>query len=65
VDGMPNHIQLGELLAQENICVRCGGHCTHPLFRSLQQNGSCRISTYIYNDIEDLEKTFDVIEKIE
>ena len=63
-DGMKNHIQLGELLAQKNICVRCGGHCTHPLFHSIQQNGSCRMSTYIYTDIEDLEKVFDAIDAI-
>lgn len=59
-----NHIQLWEKLSLENICIRCGWHCTHPLFQELKQNGSCRISTYIYNDISDLEKIFDAIEKL-
>ncbi len=53
-----NNTQIGEKLALENICVRCGGHCTHPLFHKLEQNGSCRASTYIYTDISDLEKFF-------
>jgi cysteine desulfurase / selenocysteine lyase len=64
ISWMPNHIRIWESLAEKNICVRCGGHCTHPLFQSLQQNGSCRISTYIYNDISDLEKVFDALESI-
>lgn len=59
-----NNIQLWEKLALENICVRCGWHCTHPLFHQLEQNGSCRLSTYMYTDISDLEKVFDAIEKI-
>ncbi len=59
-----NNIKLGEVLAMQGMCVRCGGHCTHPLFHSQNQHGSCRISTYIYNDIADLEKTFDVLEKL-
>lgn len=57
-----NHIQLWEKLAMHNICVRCGWHCTDPLFHELEQNGSCRLSTYIYNDIEDLEKTFNILD---
>ncbi len=61
---LPNHIRLGETLATEGICVRCGGHCTHPLFALYEQHGSCRISTYIYNDIEDLQKTFDILETL-
>ena len=59
-----NNIQLWEKLALENICIRCGWHCTHPLFHELEKNGSCRLSTYIYTDISDLEKIFDAIEKI-
>lgn len=61
---LPNHIRLGETLAMQGICVRCGGHCTHPLFHTYEQNGSCRISLYIYNDISDLEKTFDILDTL-
>jgi cysteine desulfurase/selenocysteine lyase len=64
LENTTNNIQIGEKLALENICVRCGGHCTHPLFHQLEQNGSCRASTYIYTDREDLEKLFNAIERI-
>jgi len=59
-----NHTKVGEFLAQHNVCVRCGGHCTHPLFHQLQYNGSCRISIHLYNDIEDLTKCFDLLETL-
>jgi cysteine desulfurase / selenocysteine lyase len=64
LQGHPNHIQIWERLAQQNICIRAGGHCTHPLFHKIWQNGSCRISIYLYNDISDLEKVFDALENI-
>lgn len=60
--GNSNNIQLWEKLALENVSVRCWWHCTHPLFHELQQNWSCRFSTYIYTDIVDLEKTFDLLD---
>lgn len=57
-----NHIQLGEKLALKNIAIRCGGHCTHPLFHSMEINGSCRISTYLYTDKEDIDTVFSAIQ---
>ncbi len=59
-----NAKRIWEMLANENICIRCWWHCTHPLFQSHGWKGACRISTYIYNDIADLEKTFDALENI-
>ena len=64
LEWIPYHTQLWEKLAAEWICIRCGAHCTHPLFQTLQQQWSCRISTYIYNDIADLEKTFNYLETL-
>jgi selenocysteine lyase/cysteine desulfurase len=64
VEWNTNNIQLWEKLALGNICIRCWWHCTHPLFHHLEQNGSCRLSIYIYTDVSDLEKIFDAIEKI-
>lgn len=55
MQNLPNHVQIGEKLALQNIAVRCGGHCTHPLFHSLETQGSCRMSTYIYTDIADID----------
>jgi cysteine desulfurase / selenocysteine lyase len=50
-----NHKQIGERLALKNIAVRCGWHCTHPLFHSLETQGSCRMSTYVYTEIADID----------
>lgn len=64
VSSFPNHIQLGELLAQENICVRSGAHCTHPYFHALEKNGSCRMSVYLYTTKEDIDRFFTALQKI-
>ncbi|MEF2174980.1 MAG: cysteine desulfurase [Candidatus Absconditabacteria bacterium] len=49
----------GEELANENICVRCGGHCAHPLHTQAGLKGTCRMSLYIYNDEKDIDKFFE------
>lgn len=53
-----------EAFAAENIAVRCGGHCAYPLHKHLNLWGTCRMSTYLYNDQADIEKFFQVLEKI-
>ncbi|MCR5413015.1 MAG: aminotransferase class V-fold PLP-dependent enzyme [Patescibacteria group bacterium] len=47
------------------MCVRTGGHCAYPLHKALNIGGTTRISTYVYNDLEDLEKTFQVLEGLD
>lgn len=64
VNSFPNHIQLGELLAQKNICVRSGAHCTHPFFKQIEKNGSCRMSLYLYNTIDDIDIFFATLDEI-
>lgn len=49
----------GEELANHNICVRCGGHCAHPLHTQAWLKGTCRMSLYIYNDENDIDTFFD------
>lgn len=53
-----NQIRIGEYMANNNIAIRCGWHCTYPLRHYLTQHGSCRISTYIYNTISDIDAFF-------
>ena len=60
-----NFNRVGEVLAAHNICVRTGGHCAYPLHKALNIGGTTRISTYVYNDLEDLEKTFEVLEELD
>lgn len=40
---------LGVLLGQAGIAVRCGAHCAYPLMQRLGLRGSCRVSLGIYN----------------
>lgn len=60
----PNFNTIWEAFAVENIAVRCGGHCAYPLHKQLGLWGTCRMSTYLYNDKLDLERFFEVLEKI-
>ena len=53
-----------EAFAAENIAVRCGGHCAYPLHKQLGLGGTCRMSTYVYNDQADIERFFEVLDKI-
>jgi cysteine desulfurase/selenocysteine lyase len=46
---------LGQILNEDNICIRTGHHCTMPLHQRLGIPASCRASFYIYNDEEDIE----------
>jgi cysteine desulfurase/selenocysteine lyase len=59
-----NFNRIGEEFAKENICVRAGGHCAYPLHKFLDVGGSARMSTYVYNDESDLQKFFEVLDKL-
>jgi cysteine desulfurase/selenocysteine lyase len=58
-----NFNKIGEEFAKENICIRAGGHCAYPLHKFLNIGGSSRMSSYVYNDEEDLKKFFGVLDK--
>lgn len=57
-------IRIGEIFAEHNICIRSWWHCAHPLLQELWYNGTCRMSLYFYNDFNDIDKFFEVLEKI-
>lgn len=60
-DKHPNDV--AEQLADANICVRAGHHCTDPLHQSLGIWGSLRASLYIYNTREDVDKLVEILKK--
>ncbi|HRU50050.1 MAG TPA: aminotransferase class V-fold PLP-dependent enzyme [Candidatus Absconditabacterales bacterium] len=64
IPGNENFNHIGEIFAQHNIAIRCGGHCAYPMHKDLKIPGTCRMSAYLYNDIGDLEKFFEVLESI-
>nr|MBA2518648.1 aminotransferase class V-fold PLP-dependent enzyme [Chloroflexia bacterium] len=47
--------RVAEVLDQENIAVRAGMHCCHPLMHALGLTGIIRASFSIYNDEEDVD----------
>ncbi len=59
-----NFNNIWELFAEQNIAIRCGGHCAYPLHKSLKIPGTCRASAYIYNDKSDIDKFFQVLKSI-
>ncbi|USN54094.1 MAG: aminotransferase class V-fold PLP-dependent enzyme [Candidatus Peribacteria bacterium] len=50
-------------MAEHNICIRCGGLCAQPLHEQLGQTGSCRVSVYIYNTIEEVTLFLNLLEE--
>jgi cysteine desulfurase/selenocysteine lyase len=44
--------------------VRSGGHCAHPLARRLGVAGTVRVSPYLYNTSEEIERFLEVLEGI-
>ncbi len=47
---------IAQIVADENICIRAGHHCTMPLHNFLGINASARVSFSLYNTEEDIEK---------
>jgi cysteine desulfurase/selenocysteine lyase len=54
---------VAEFMAERNICIRAGHHCTEPLMKHCNITGSFRMSLYLYNDKEDIDKFFEVLEE--
>ena len=62
IPSLTNFNAVGEKFAEANVSVRCGGHCAYPLHKSLNKTGTCRASFYLYNDEEDVDRFFEVLE---
>jgi cysteine desulfurase/selenocysteine lyase len=59
-----NFNNIGETFSDQNIAVRCGGHCAYPLHKRFKKPGTCRMSAYVYNDEQDIAKFFETLAKI-
>ncbi len=55
---------IADLLSEENIAVRSWKHCTHSYFKKIDVSHSFRISLYLYNNYEDIDKFFKSLEEI-
>lgn len=63
IDGVDPFVA-AQLLDNEGICVRAGGHCAYPLAARLGVVGTVRASPYIYNTADEVEKFLDVVRDI-
>ena len=59
-----NFNKIWDIFAEKNICIRTWWHCAYPLHKSLNVWWSARISTYLYNTEEDIQKFFRVLDDI-
>lgn len=59
-----NFNNIGEAFAEQDIAIRCGGHCAYPLHKHFKKPGTCRMSGYIYNDESDIARFFEILDKI-
>ena len=57
-----NFNKIWEIFSKNNICIRTWWHCAYPLHKSLNVWWSARISVYLYNTKEDIEKFFEVLD---
>lgn len=55
-------IDIADQMAENNICIRAGQHCTEPFMDYLGIKSSARMSIYIYNTKNDIDKFFEVLE---
>ena len=62
IKGIHPH-DLASLLNDENVCIRGGHHCSMPLMKKLGIAGTARISFYIYNTFEDIDKFIELLKK--
>ncbi len=59
-----NFNKIWDYFSKKNICIRTWWHCAYPLHKSLNVWWSARVSTYLYNTQEDIERFFETLDKI-
>lgn len=63
IDWIHSH-DIADIMAENNICIRSGMHCAHPFLNKIKVSHTSRMSLYIYNSIDDVDKFFEVLDKI-
>lgn len=62
INGVHPH-DVATVLDNENVCIRSGNHCAQPLLRFMGLESTCRISLYIYNTKEDIDRLINSLYK--
>ena len=63
LEGVHPH-DIAGILDEEGIAVRSGHHCAQPLMTHLGMDNAVRVSFYIYNTIEEIDKFISVMKRI-
>ena len=62
IDGV-HHQDIATLLDQQNIAIRAGHHCAHPMLDALGLSGTVRLSLSLYNNQQDIETFIHALRK--
>jgi cysteine desulfurase/selenocysteine lyase len=62
VEGI-HSFDIADYMAEHHICIRAGQHCAEPLMLELWINNTCRMSLYLYNDIQEIDMFFDILKQ--
>lgn len=57
-----HHQDVGILLDQQGVAIRCGHHCAQPLMETLQVSGCCRASVGVYTSQQDIDRFINALE---
>jgi cysteine desulfurase/selenocysteine lyase len=63
VKGVHPH-DTGTILDGEGVAVRAGHHCCQPLMRRMEISGTARMSFYIYNTREEIDRAAEAVKKV-
>jgi len=55
---------IAEILSQNDVAIRAGHHCAQPQMEELKISGTARVSPYLYNTEEDVEKFLEAIKEV-
>ncbi|MGL5336403.1 MAG: aminotransferase class V-fold PLP-dependent enzyme [Enterovibrio sp.] len=58
-----HHSDIAMLLDEQNIAVRAGKHCAHPLMQALGIDGCVRISLALYNSVSEIDACINAVNK--
>ena len=62
IKGVHPH-DVASILDNKGVCIRSGNHCAQPLLRYMGLDSTCRVSFYIYNTKEDIDKLVNALEE--
>jgi cysteine desulfurase / selenocysteine lyase len=55
IEGIHPH-DIATIFNSENVCIRAGHHCAQPLMKHLNVHSTARMSFYLYNTREDIDR---------